>query len=283
MSVDFLPELAGSMSTGAAGNPTVAVMEAAFAHHGLHWRYINMEVPSASLEAAVAGARAMGFRGFNCSMPHKQAVVRYLDRLTTNAELIGAVNCVVRGDDGRLTGTNTDGVGFLRSLREVLDPRGTNVVVLGAGGAARAVAVELALAGVTRLTVCNRTPSAATDLARVIGDATPTIAAAVELVDGYRIPEGTDVVVNATSVGLYEPDMRVPIDMATITDQHIVADVVFNPVDTALLRASAARGSQTINGLAMLVHQAAEAVRLWTRVDPDFDVMARKLREVMDV
>ena len=282
-SVNFLPDLVGSMSTGAAGNPTVAVMEAAFAHHSLHWRYVNMEVPPAALEAAVMGARAMGFRGFNCSMPHKRAVIPYLDHLSTNAKLSGAVNCVVRGDDGRLTGNNTDGIGFLRGLRTLLDPRGTNVVVLGAGGAARAIAVELALAGATRITVCNRTLSSAADLAQVIGDATPTIASAVQLGDGYRIPEGTDVVVNATSVGLYEPDARVPIDLATIADHHVVADVVFNPVDTGLLRASAERGARTINGLAMLVHQAAEAVRIWTGVDPDFDVMESTLRQAMGV
>ncbi|MEP7203825.1 MAG: shikimate dehydrogenase [Ilumatobacteraceae bacterium] len=281
MTIDFLPELVGSMSTGAAGNPTVAVMEAAFRHHGLHWRYVNMEVPPDLLGVAVAGARAMGFRGFNCSIPHKQAVVQFLDDLTPSAELSGAVNCVMRGSDGRFTGTNTDGLGFLRALRDVIDPHGTNVVVLGAGGAARAVAVELALAGATRMTVCNRTLSAADDLARVIRDATSTIADAVELSVGYGIPERTDIVVNATSVGLYEPDTMVPIDMDTISDQHVVADVVFNPIETSLLRASAARGAQTINGLAMLVHQAAEAVRLWTGVDPDFDVMETKLREVM--
>jgi shikimate dehydrogenase len=137
----FLHELVGSMSQGAAGNPTVVMVEAAFRHHGLHWRYVNMEVAPADLADAVRGARAMGFRGFNCSIPHKRAVVEHLHALGESAAIIGAVNCVVQRD-GAFVGENTDGKGFLKSLQDVIDPRGTRVVLLGAGGAARAIAVN---------------------------------------------------------------------------------------------------------------------------------------------
>ena len=140
---NFLHSLVGSMSQGAAGNPTVAMIEAAFRHHGLHWRYVNMEVAPADLADAVRGARAMGFRGFNLSMPHKVTVIPHLDGLGESARLIGAVNCVV-AREGRLVGENTDGRGFLESLRATIDPRGREIVLFGAGGAARAVAVELA-------------------------------------------------------------------------------------------------------------------------------------------
>src|SRR5579864_1172539 len=152
---NFLHELVGSMSQGAAGNPTVAVMEAAFAHHGLHWRYVNMEVTPEDLGAAVRGARAMGFRGFNCSLPHKVTVIPHLDGLGESASVMGAVNCVVRRDE-KLIGENTDGKGFLKSLASVIDPKGKSVVLFGAGGAARAIAVELGLAGVKKITIVNR-------------------------------------------------------------------------------------------------------------------------------
>lgn len=212
MSTSFLPALVGSMSESAAGNPTGVVMEAAFRHHGLDWRYINLEVAAVDLGAAVAGARAMGFRGFNCSMPHKQTVIAHLDGLTRSAELVGAVNCVIRRPDDRLIGTNTDGVGFLLSLRDVVDPVGQHVVVLGAGGAARAVAVELALAGAARIDIVNRRRSRGDVLAATIAGATATRATSVALHEGYEIPAGTGVVVNATSVGLYTPrnDCRSP-------------------------------------------------------------------------
>src|SRR6185436_4469757 len=152
---NFLHELTGSMSQGAAGNPTVAMVEAAFAHHGLHWRYINMEVAPEDLGAAVRGAKAMGFRGFNCSLPHKVTVIPHLDGLGESASVMGAVNCVVRRGD-KWIGENTDGKGFLKSLTSVTDPRGKSIVLFGAGGAARALAVELALAGAKKITIVNR-------------------------------------------------------------------------------------------------------------------------------
>ena len=128
------------MSMGAAGNPTVAMMEAAFRHHGLAWRYVNMEVEPGALGEAVRGAKAMGFRGFNCSLPHKVTVIEHLDGLGESASVMGAVNCVVRRGEAMI-GENTDGKGFLKSLETVIDPRGKAVVLFGAGGAARGCVV----------------------------------------------------------------------------------------------------------------------------------------------
>ena len=166
---NFLQELTGSMSQGAAGNPSVAMIEAAFAHHGLHWRYINLEVAPADLGAAVRGAKAMGFRGFNCSLPHKVTVIQHLDGLGESAAVMGAVNCVVRRGE-KLIGENTDGKGFLKSLESAIDPKGKSVVLFGAGGAARAIAVELGLAGTRRITIVNRSEPRGAELVALLRD-----------------------------------------------------------------------------------------------------------------
>ena len=158
MAHNFLSELTGSFAMPAAENPTVAMIEAAYRHHQLDWRYINCEVTPANLGAAVAGARAMNWAGFNCSLPHKVAVIQHLDGLGESAEIMGAVNCVVRRGTSYV-GENTDGKGFLASLQEVIDPAGRSVVMFGAGGAASAISVELALAGATTITVVNRDPA----------------------------------------------------------------------------------------------------------------------------
>ena len=152
---DFLPELVGSFAKPAAENPTVAIMEAAFKHHNLHYRYINCEVGPENLEAAVRGAKAMGWRGFNCSIPNKIKVIQYLDELGESAKIIGAVNTVIIGKDKKTRGENTDGKGFVKAISEVISIQGKKVVVFGAGGAARAICVEMALAGAASIIILN--------------------------------------------------------------------------------------------------------------------------------
>ena len=153
--MSFLSALTGSFAMPAAENPTVAMVEAAYRHHGIDARYLNCEVAPEALADAVRGARAMGWIGFNCSIPHKVAVIEHLDGLGESAALIGAVNTAVRRD-GAWIGENTDGQGFMAALRTVVDPAGKSLVILGAGGAARAIAVEAALAGAAKITVVNR-------------------------------------------------------------------------------------------------------------------------------
>ena len=276
---NFLHELVGSMSQGATGNPTVAMVEAAFRHHDLHWRYVNMEVPPPALADAVRGARALGFRGFNLSMPHKVAVIPHLDGLGESAALIGAVNCVVRRGE-KLIGENTDGKGFLKSLQEVCNPRGKNVVMFGAGGAARAVAVEVGLVGAKHVTVVNRSEARGRELVDTLRKA-KLDAGFLPWHGDYAIPAGTDIVINATSIGLYDAAARLGLDLTSLTPDMVVADVVFNPSQTRLLRDAAARGCRTIDGLGMLVNQGVIGVRYWTGVDPDPAAMRRALEEVM--
>ncbi len=272
----FLHELVGSMSQGAAGNPTVAMIEAAFAHHGLNWRYVNMEVAPAELEVAVRGARAMGFRGFNCSLPHKVAVIPHLDGLGESAAVMGAVNCVVR-HDGRWIGENTDGKGFLRSLRTVEDPRGKSVVLFGAGGAARALAVELALAGVRRITVVNRSEKRGSELAALLRAKLRADAEFIPWRGQFAVPEGTDLAVNATSIGLYDAEARLDLDPATLRSGMVVADVIGNPPRTRLIRDAEERGCRVLDGLGMLVNQGVIGVQYWTGIEPDAGVMRSAL------
>ena len=167
----FLSLITGSFSTPAGENPTVAMVEAAYEHHHINARYLNCEVAPEALGDAVRGARAMGWAGFNCSMPHKVSVIKYLDGLADSAALIGAVNCTVRRDD-RYIGENTDGQGFLTALRTVADPAGKMFVLFGAGGAARAIAVEVALAGAASITIVNRDPARGEELVALLNGKT---------------------------------------------------------------------------------------------------------------
>ncbi|MCE2826044.1 MAG: shikimate dehydrogenase [Verrucomicrobium sp.] len=278
----FLHELVGSMSQGADGNPTVAMVEAAFRHHGLHWRYINLEVSPADLGTAVKGAKAMGFRGFNCSLPHKVSVIAHLDGLGESAAVMGAVNCVVRRED-RLIGENTDGKGFLKSLESLIDPRGRSVVLFGAGGAARAIAVELGLAGVRHITIVNRSERRGAELVSLLRDRLRLDARLVVWGGEYAVPEGTDVVINGTSIGLYDPDARLAIDLDTLRPGMVAADVVFNPVRTRFLTEAASRGCRPLDGLGMLVNQGIVGIQYWTGIDPDAGVMRRALESAMGV
>ena len=270
------------MSMGAAGNPTVAMMEAAFRHHGLAWRYVNMEVEPGALGEAVRGAKAMGFRGFNCSLPHKVTVIEHLDGLGESASVMGAVNCVVRRGEAMI-GENTDGKGFLKSLETVIDPRGKAVVLFGAGGAARAIAVELGLAGVKRMTVVNRSEGRGAELVTLLREKLGMEAELVVWGGEYAIPEGTEMVINGTSVGLYAPEERLAVDVSTLVSGMVVADVVFSPVETAFLKEAAERGCVVLDGLGMLVNQGMVAVEYWTGVEPDGEVMRMALEAAMGV
>ena len=277
----FLSSITGSFATPAAENPTVAMMEAAFRHHDLDARYLNCEVAAPALGDAVRGARAMGWVGFNCSLPHKVAVVAHLDGLGDSAGIIGAVNCVVRRGDGFI-GENTDGQGFLSSLRTVADLDGKQLVLLGAGGAARAIAVETALAGISSITVVNRDPQRGAELVQLIREHTPARADLVQWDAPYVIPEAADVLVNATSVGLFpDVDARLNVDVTSLRPGLVVADVIGNPPSTSLLRDAASRGATTLDGLGMLVNQGAISIEYWLDVSPDRDVMRRALEDAV--
>ncbi|NVK40874.1 MAG: shikimate dehydrogenase [Oceanospirillaceae bacterium] len=282
MSRTFLSQLTGSFSMPAAENPTVVMMEAAYRHHGLDWRYLNCEVTPALLADAVRGARAMNWAGFNCSIPHKVAVIDHLDGLGESAQIIGAVNTVVRRGD-RYIGENTDGRGFIASLPQTFDCRGRSALLLGAGGAARAIAVELALSGIGQILVLNRDAGRGRELASLISGKTAASAEAMVWDGVKKIPQQVDLVVNATSIGLYPGVSACPdIDPDSLRPEQLVADVIPNPPETAFLQAAKQRGCTVLDGLGMLVAQGALALQYWTGVEVDRSVMRRELASVFD-
>jgi len=279
----FLSLITGSFATPAAENPTVAVIEAAYEHHHINARYLNCEVAPDALGDAVRGARAMGWVGFNCSIPHKVSVIKYLDGLGDSAALIGAVNCVVRRDN-RYIGENTDGQGFLTALRTVADPVGKAFVLFGAGGAARAIAVETALAGAASITIVNRDLARGSGLVALLSEKTQARADLAGWDRTYRIPQATDIVVNATSIGLFpHVEGRLDLDLDSLRPGLVVADVIPNPPRTQLIRDAEARGCIVLDGLGMLVNQGAVSIRYWTGIDPETEVMRRKLEKIFGV
>ena len=278
--LNFKQELTAAFGQPIAENPTQAMVEAAYRHHGLDWRYLTIEVAPDGLENAVKGAMAMGFQGFNCTIPHKVKVIEHLDGLGESASLMEAVNCVVRRD-GQWIGENTDGKGFVESLRELTDPQGKNVVVFGAGGAARAIGVEVALAGAAKITIVNRTVERGEELTKLLAEKLPVEANFVPWDGVYAAPDGTDVLINATSIGLFpDVDARLDLDVETLREGMVVADVIPNPPRTHLVKDAEARGCKVIDGLGMLVNQGVIGIRHWTGVDPDPAVMRQALEEV---
>lgn len=280
MAANYKADLTGVFGYPVAENPTGVMHEAAFRALGLNWRYLTIEVKPDDLPAAVMGMRAMGFAGINLTIPHKVAVIPLLDDVAPDARMIGAVN-TVRRDGDRLIGENTDGKGFLKGVREIGDdPRGKTIVILGAGGAARAIAVELALAGASAIHVYNRSLERGQSMVADLVARTGVNASFHPWDHTYPVTPDVDILVNATSIGLY-PDVEAMPDAALddASPDLLVCDVIPNPPNTPFMRAAAARGLRTINGLSMLVYQGMIGFKLWTGHDAPEAVMKAALED----
>jgi shikimate dehydrogenase len=284
MAKDFSAELIACLGQPVRENPTGVMLEAAFAELGLNWRYLTIEVAPANLRDAIVGIRALGIRGANLTIPHKVAVIEHLDRVSEDAALIGAVN-TVRREGNELIGENTDGKGFLRGLRvdAGIDPRGKRAIVLGAGGAARAIVTELALAGAADVLVINRSEERGAQMAGELARKT-NVAIRFEAWRGaYPVPRAADLLVNATSIGLF-PDVTAmpPVDWSNAAPHLLVSDAVPNPPMTALLADAKRQGFATLDGLSMLVHQGAIGLRMWSGLDAPEAVMKNALRHAFE-
>lgn len=253
---------------------------AAFSALNLDWAYVPFHVKPESLGDAVRGVAALGMAGVNVTVPHKVRVIEHLDEVDEEARLIGAVNTVVNRS-GRLVGYNTDGRGFLRSLERQggASPQGASVVIVGAGGAAQAIACSFALHGASRVTIANRTREKAESLARRIS--AHTRAEGISLDPEELAPRlaGADIVVHTTSVGMY-PNHEVPppIPAELLSPHTLVCDIVYTPRETSLIAAARSRGCRVVTGEGMLAYQGAIAFELWTGREAPEDVMLDTLR-----
>jgi len=265
-----------------AGNPTQFMMERAFAHHGLDWRYISVEVRPEDLADAVRGMRAMGFAGGHCANPHKEAVGQYLARLGSTAEMTGVVNLLVRQED-QLVGENTEGRAVLQAIRRRIDPAGRRCVVLGDGKLARAVAVELALADVEPILIVSRNPASGRRLANLLLDRLEVAAQHILWEEPYALPPQTDLLIHATSIGHGNPDAQVPLEFASFPTGLLVVDCQFLPPQTHLLQSAAERGCQTIDGLEILLTRSAIDFQLWTGIEPNPEVLREAVEEFLEL
>ncbi|CAM3794052.1 shikimate dehydrogenase [Alkalicoccus chagannorensis] len=246
--------------------------QAAYEACGLTAYYVPLHVKPDKLKEAIAGLRAMQFHGANVTIPHKEAVIPLLDAIDTEAEKIGAVNTIIN-EDGILTGYNTDGTGYLRSLLSirphVLDEE---ILLLGAGGAARAAAITLTNRGAS-VTIANRTVEKAEKLAAECGAAFMSLQEAEERQKEYP------VIINSTSIGMYPDIDQRPLRLEADLDGCLVSDMIYNPWETKLLHEAEQAGAQTLNGFGMFIQQGADAFERWTGDDAPVQAMERAVRE----
>lgn len=263
-----------------------AMQNAALQAMGLNGVYVAFDVAPEALGEAVEGLQALGVAGVNCTIPHKVALIPLMDELTDDAAFIGAVNTIVFRD-GKRYGHNTDAPGFLAALRAAgVDPAGKRAVVLGSGGSARAVMVALAQAG-ARLTVANRTLDRAQELQRDLNRKIPA-GPGVEIVPlsedalGPAV-EAADLLVNTTSVGMHpRVEEMPPVPLDAVHENLFVYDLIYNPLETRLLRAIRERGARGTHGAGMLAHQGAQALELWTGKPAPADLMERIIIETLE-
>lgn len=278
MAKNYRSELVGAFGCPIDENPSGVMEEAAFAKCGLDYRYLMIKVNKGDLKAAMDGVRAFNMRGINLTIPHKVEVLKYLDELSPAAEIIGAVNMVVN-NNGKLFGENTDGKGYLISLEnEGITPEGKTVMILGAGGAARAISVECALAKAKKIIIANRNREVGENLVNLICERTGVPVEFMAWEGPISIPKDVDIFTNATSVGLYPNiDQKPDVDYDTLCSSMVVTDVIFNDPHSLFLQEAEKRGAKTINGLGMLVNQGALNFKLWTGVDAPIDTMKEAL------
>lgn len=252
------------------------MQNAAFGAEGLNFIYLPFRVKKEDLGDAISGIRALNIRGLNVTIPHKVNVIPFLDEIDILAEKIGAVNTIVN-EKGILKGYNTDASGFMKTLQEQnIEPMHKNITVLGAGGAARSIAFVLAESGAS-LTILNRHPENAQDLADALNRTFGMVVKAVEL-SNRNLSEsldGTDILVNTTSVGMLLDIDSTPVPENLIKSGLIVVDIIYNPLKTRLLKEAEKKGARVISGIEMLIWQGALAFEFWTGIKAPLETMRK--------
>jgi shikimate dehydrogenase len=278
--------LVGLMGWPISHSVSPVMHNAAFAELRMNWRYVPLPVRAERVGEAVVGVRALGLRGVNVTVPHKQAVMPFLDRWSPAAAAIGAVNTIIVGEEGELLGDNTDAAGFVTDLRaNGVDPAGKRVLVVGAGGSARAIVYGLAEAGCDSLVLLNRTLDKAESLLVAMRELFPAVPmTARPFPDGVaESAADAELIVNCTSLGMSPNLEGLPWDEEIeFSPQQTVYDLVYNPAVTRLLQLASVDGATVIGGLGMLIHQGAIAFERWTGETAPVDVMQRAVNVVFD-
>lgn len=243
---------------------------------GLNFIYLAFRVPKRSLEHAVLGLKAVGARGFNVTIPHKTAVTKYLDELDEFAAKIHSVNTVVN-DDGTLIGHNTDGIGVINALKRAnFSIKGKSVAIIGAGGSGRAASLAIAREGPRELYIINRTFKKALKLAKILEENFhfPITPLHLERASMSSTLKGVDLLINCTSLGMY-PNTSIPVHPNLLRRDMLVMDLVYTPLMTPLLKAARDKGARIVNGIEVLVEQAAKSFEIWTGVKAPISLMRR--------
>jgi shikimate dehydrogenase len=266
---------------GVIGDPiehtlSPTLQNAAFKESGLDCAFLAFPVKTGQIKEALSGMRALGICGLNVTMPHKNAVIAYLDEIQEDAKFLKAVN-TIHNQNGKLHGYNTDGVGAVTALKENgADPKGKRVLLLGAGGAARAIAFALTQVA-AELVILNRTEKQASELASALTEVTKK-----KITSGNLSPESleaqlpkTDILINATSIGMKPNHTLSPVPANLLKPDLAVMDIVYNPVETQLSKDAKAVGVKVVSGVEMLIYQGAAAFEIWTGKKAPVDVMRK--------
>ena len=257
---------------------------AAFKKLGLDHIYVPFHVKAEELEHAINGAFALGIKGLNVTIPHKTEVIKYLDYLDIAAGLIGAVNTIEFGENGAI-GHNTDGIGAVRAIEEVNSVKNKKVMILGAGGAARAISFQILLSGAESLVISNRTIEKASELRNDLVEKLEPDVKVTDLGDELEKElKDTDILVNTTPIGMYPNISQKPLVTADMMHEGlIVNDIVYNPLKTGLIVEAEKAGAETISGVKMLMYQGVEAFKIWTGIEPPIEVFQRALMNEMNL
>ncbi len=262
---------------GVIGDPISQSMSpsmhnAAFSHHGLTAKYMAFHVTPAGLPSAIEGIRGLGIAGLNVTIPHKVTIMSLLDEIDPLAQKIGAVNTVVNVN-GKLIGYNTDGSGYVTSLKEALNERSLldqTILLIGAGGAARAIYYSLIEEGVEKVDIANRTTETARNL---INSNVSSSSIAMNLAEAESVVDSYDIIINTTSVGMHPNLDNIPLHLGHIKENTIVSDIIYNPLETKWLLEAKSFGAKTLNGVDMFVFQGALSFEKWTGIYPNIEVM----------
>lgn len=252
---------------------------AAFRDLGLDYIYVPYHVKKGTLESAISGAKSLDIKGLNVTIPHKTEVIKYLDSLDKSAELIGAVN-TIKFHKGHAKGYNTDGIGAVKAVEEVSSVINKKVIILGAGGAARAIAFQMFLDGADSIVIANRTVEKAEQLQEDLVEKLNANVKSTNL--GEKLKNelvDADILINTTPIGMYPNIDQEPLVKAELMCENlIVKDCVYNPLKTGLIKEAEKCGATTISGLKMLIYQGMEAFRIWTSVTPPLEIFENSLK-----